>query len=59
MGEHLGVMEAVVVEPGERGEPARHGGGRGGSSGAGLPPAMFWAIGILTLLNALIALVWR
>jgi hypothetical protein len=24
-----------------------------------LPPAMFWAIGILTLLNALIALVWR
>ncbi|HWI30016.1 MAG TPA: Fe-S protein [Microbacterium sp.] len=24
-----------------------------------LPPAMFWAIGILTLLNAGIALVWR
>jgi len=24
-----------------------------------LPPAMFWAIGILTLLNAGIALIWR
>ena len=33
MGEDLGVVDAVVVEPGQRGQPPRHRGRRGRSAG--------------------------
>src|SRR3954471_7827714 len=33
VGEHLGVVDAVVVEPGQRGQLPRHRGRRGGPAG--------------------------